>query len=302
MIVWITSYPRSGNTLLRTMLRRVFELSSYSIYDDRIFLGPGAESYSSVGHQPMEKDWNDFYQVKLKTKELHVIKTHESPLDDQPAIYVVRNGMAAVDSYQHYRRTFDQKEDRLEDLIIGARGPFLSWGAHLDAWDPPRRANTLLLKYEDLVGDHEKSLVQITDFLGRKRQNTWSNDFGAMHRTNPDFFRRGQPGYDAERYSPEQLDLFDLLHGDWLSELGYIKSHLGRHRFCRSIRAAISSLDTRSDKLALAAARRDIVTLAAAANERLFEIQLKDQEIRNLKRVCDEREELIQSLTRTLRR
>jgi Sulfotransferase domain len=297
MIVWIASYPRSGNTLLRMMLRRVFELSSYSIYDDKIFLGSGAVSYSAVGHQPMGFDWDDFYHAKLKAKELQIIKTHEPPLDDEPAIYVVRNGLAAVDSYHHYRRTFDGKDDTLEDLILGARGPYLSWGAHLDAWNPRRRARTLVLTYEDLVGEQEMCLDQLVDFLGRKRQNAWANNFQSLHQTNPDFFRRGETACDPDSYEPEQRDLFDVIHGDWLNDFSYVKSSSSRHRFCRSIRASISSLDTRPDQFALAAARRDIANLSAAASDRLHELQLKDREIRNLKRVCDEREELIKSLT-----
>ena len=33
-VTWLASYPRSGNTLLRTILKRCFEQPSQSIYDD----------------------------------------------------------------------------------------------------------------------------------------------------------------------------------------------------------------------------------------------------------------------------
>jgi len=32
MIIWLASYPRSGNHLLRMMLQRCFDLGSYEIY------------------------------------------------------------------------------------------------------------------------------------------------------------------------------------------------------------------------------------------------------------------------------
>ena len=33
MIIWIASYPRSGNTLVRTILHRSFGVESHSLYD-----------------------------------------------------------------------------------------------------------------------------------------------------------------------------------------------------------------------------------------------------------------------------
>src|SRR5258708_3341660 len=34
-VTWLASYPRSGNTLLRIILKRCFGLTSQSLYDDR---------------------------------------------------------------------------------------------------------------------------------------------------------------------------------------------------------------------------------------------------------------------------
>jgi hypothetical protein len=33
-VTWLASYPRSGNTLLRTILKQCFGLSSQSVYPD----------------------------------------------------------------------------------------------------------------------------------------------------------------------------------------------------------------------------------------------------------------------------
>ena len=34
MIVWLASYPRSGNTFLRLVLHRLFGVPTYSVYED----------------------------------------------------------------------------------------------------------------------------------------------------------------------------------------------------------------------------------------------------------------------------
>jgi len=298
MIVWIASYPRSGNTLLRMMLHRVFELPSYSKYDDQIFLDAADPTYSAVGHQPMGDAWEVFYRAKLKAKGLYLIKTHEAPLDDEPAIYIVRNGLTAVDSYRHYSRAFDHKDYALEDLILGSRGPYLSWGANLDAWNPRRRARTLVLVYRDLVSQPEQCLDQLADFLGRKRRGAWTNDFQALNGANPKFFRRGQVEPDPASFTPEQLELFDLVHGDWLVELGFSRTPASRHRHGRALRAALMSQDIlQAHQQALIAATHETAIQATAATARLEEILLKDREIQNLKRICDEREELIKRLS-----
>jgi hypothetical protein len=51
VIVWLDSYPRSGNTLLRIVLRRLYGAPTYGIYDDdpvaqRVGLG-------LVGYRPI---------------------------------------------------------------------------------------------------------------------------------------------------------------------------------------------------------------------------------------------------------
>ena len=210
----------------------------------------------------------------------------------------MRNGLTAVDSYRHYCRAFDQKDYALEDLILGTRGPYLSWGAHLDAWNPRRRARTLVLVYRDLVGEPERCLDQMAEFLGRKRRHTWTNDFPTLSEANPNFFRRGQVEPDPASYTPGQRELFDLVHGDWLAEFGYSSTRSSRHQHCRSIRAAIQSADIiRANQQALATAHQQVAIQSAAAAARLAELVQKDREIQDLKRTCDERDVLIKRLS-----
>lgn len=52
MIVWLASYPRSGNTYLRMLLHQLHGLKTYSVYDDPLLelLDGSAEA---VGHEKL---------------------------------------------------------------------------------------------------------------------------------------------------------------------------------------------------------------------------------------------------------
>ena len=60
MIIWLASYPRSGNTLLRTILKRCFDRVSYA--DEAIHVDSPIRSDSSlVGHRELPVPWPEFY-------------------------------------------------------------------------------------------------------------------------------------------------------------------------------------------------------------------------------------------------
>lgn len=298
MIIWLSSYPRSGNTLVRMMLKRVFGISSHSKYDDKIFTKPGDDSFSAVGHLAMGCSWDAFYRDMSESSTPCLVKTHEGPQDDGAAIYVVRNGLTAVASHQQFCKIFDQQDFSLEELILGIRGPYPSWGAHLDAWDPVRRPRTLILTYESLVNEPERCLDQMADFLKMRKIRSWSNDFDNLHQANPAFFRRGQIEPEPGGISPDTRELFDLIHGDWMAKLGYSDAVTSRHQFCRSVRAAIRGTDQYEIiRQTLTAAQQEIAIQTAAAADRLNELLCKENEIRKLKQACDEREEIIRRLS-----
>lgn len=52
-IIWLASYPRSGNTYLRTVLWHCFELRSASIYPNDLGGNAGLEEYTGhIEHGP----------------------------------------------------------------------------------------------------------------------------------------------------------------------------------------------------------------------------------------------------------
>src|SRR5262245_9850273 len=99
MIVWLASYPRSGNTFLRIVLHRVYGPPTYSIYDgdDPVAQRVGPEL---VGYRPKPLRRSEL----VASDELFFVKTHKRrKADDSPAIYLVRDGRDAVVSHAHLR-------------------------------------------------------------------------------------------------------------------------------------------------------------------------------------------------------
>ena len=154
--VWLASYPRSGNTFLRTVLWHCFGLRSASLYPSDLGGNRVLEEY--VGH--LEHGPN--LRAQLEANGIALVKTHEPPMDAAPAIYVIRDGRAA--SVSLWR--FGQKGIPLAAVIEG-RHRFGTWAAHVGAWNPKERPNTLLLRYEELKDELPGALAKVSRFLGK---------------------------------------------------------------------------------------------------------------------------------------
>lgn len=154
-VVWVASYPRSGNTFLRTVLHQCFGLKSGSVYADDFGGSQAVEDV--VGHI----EWAENGTIEFGDAPIKLMKTHwQQPPDLRPAIYVIRDGRDAIASLFQ----FWNERQALTDIIDG-RNDFGSWADHVTAWAPKDRPNTLLLRYEDLVGSLGTCIDQIAGFL-----------------------------------------------------------------------------------------------------------------------------------------
>ncbi len=221
MIIWLASYPRSGNTLLRMILKSVFGIETYSKYNDPFDIGSDEKIMEMIGHRRLDSPWSEAYQKMKETEKVYFVKTHDYPEDDSMAVYIVRDGRASIISYQHYLKDFIGIESSFDDIIAGFV-LFGSWGSHLDAWNPLERPNTLLIKYESLLSDSEKEIKRLSDFLCLTPSGTWKNNFEQFHKINPKFFREGVVKKDYQ-IKDKDLELFLLFHGDWMKALEYNK-------------------------------------------------------------------------------
>lgn len=207
--IWLASYPRSGNTLLRAILHSCFGIRSTSVYRGDLGFNHDLEHYA--GHVELEC----CQSVRLNHDGLLPVKTHRHPLDSAPAIYIVRDGRAASVSLWE----FMGHSKSLDDVILG-KHQFGTWTDHLNAWMPWDRRRTLFLRYEDILTETSNTLVQLSRFLDRDivsnrlplRSDIAHLD-GHWVRTYSDW---------SKKIATSELDCYFRVNGEMMKALGYI--------------------------------------------------------------------------------
>jgi len=149
-----------------------------------------------------------------------VIKTHDTPADQSPAIYIARDGRAAIHSYYHYHKKYAFEQPSLTEVIAGAC-QFGSWSEHYRAWQPKSRPKTLTILYDDMVARPQSVIEQLGDFLKLTPAKACLPEFHELQRRLPSFFRRGQNSDYVSEWTPAQMTLFNLLHAEAMKELGF---------------------------------------------------------------------------------
>ncbi len=208
-ITWIASYPRSGNTFLRTVLNHCFHLRSTSVYPGDLESNEVLKRY--VGH--IEIDSEEIERPQFEKRIL--VKTHGPDKDNRPAIYILRDGRAAMCSlWKFYSQSVS-----MSDLILGNHR-FGKWSDHVNSWNPRNRPNCLFLKYEDIEEDLEPVLEQLSTFLNvpiKSRSIPVRNEIarrdGKWVREKTDW---------RTQMSPDEIALFEKNCGDVLKNYGYL--------------------------------------------------------------------------------
>ena len=205
----LSSYPRSGNTFLRTVLYQCFNLKSGSVYGNEFYGNKKLENY--IGHI----EHNEDSSITFPEGQLAIIKTHGENIPNSPVIYVIRDGRAAtVSLWEFYGR-----KTSISDIIEGNHR-FGKWSDHINSWDPISRPNTLLLKYEDILTNLDSVLLKLGVFLNQDVLNhklppreTIADDDGR--------WVRKKTNWESE-LSGENLDRFNELNKTLLKQFGYL--------------------------------------------------------------------------------
>lgn len=227
MIVWLASYPRSGNTMFRMALHHLYGIETYSIYTDADIVGMGADKI--VGHHGRAN------AARLRGMAgTQYIKTHElapaptTGIQDK-AIHIVRDGRDALVSYAHYRVSVDGLQltpsrslDELLDIEhVGNR--WGGWSGHAKAWlDWP--GTKVMVRYEDMLTD---TMTTVTNALHALGINPIPVNGGEMPKFKelgekwPQFFRKGKSGSWREHMTDGQLSKFWNQHSKMMGALGY---------------------------------------------------------------------------------
>ena len=196
MIIWLASYPKSGNTWLRSIISALlysadgvfnFELlKKVQQFPDKKFFKDLIEDFSNFSE--IKKNWivaQDRINLNNETK---LLKTHHGKYTVEKSnftdnkntlatIYIVRDPRTLVKSISnHFTLSLnDASKFLFESSVIGNSKSFQErkdgiltllgkWNDHYRSWTRNNN-NLLIIKYEDLVANPETELIKLIKFL-----------------------------------------------------------------------------------------------------------------------------------------
>ena len=196
MIIWLASYPKSGNTWVRSILAALLYSSDGAFNFDlikRIPQFPKKEVFKDLvkdfsNFNEIKKNWITVQEKINSEKEIKLLKTHNGKYtvekdnftDDQNSlavIYIVRDPRTLVKSISnHFTKShYDASKFLIAPSLIGNGKSFEErkdgiltligkWNDHYRSWTKNKN-NLLLIKYEDLVNNPETELTKLIKFL-----------------------------------------------------------------------------------------------------------------------------------------
>lgn len=200
MIVWLASYPRSGNTMYRLLLHQVCGWDTYSIYNDPRLAKSGVGEL--IGQKRLNsRKLGDYARSSM----MYFIKIHGQ--DEQytdgtsPVIYIVRDPRDTIVSHAHYRKDIEGAQASLTRIMIDSvtSESWLGWDNHVKYWTGRPKCRALsIVRFEDMlewpVPILDMSLARIGMKCPIHLQNVGLTNFADLHRRWPKFFRKGKVG------------------------------------------------------------------------------------------------------------
>ena len=203
MIIWIASYPKSGNTWIRSLL------CAYLFSKDGKFNFNLLKNIEQFSSKNLSSDFDNTYKNQLrifenwvpsqkiinKDKKINFLKTHNAlctingnkftdAFNTMAAIYIVRDPRNLITSLSHYYeidlkeafRFLTNKKKTIFPINIESDKDkktyqdvnFLGdWSGHYRSWKNIGFCPIKIIKYEDILLDTHAVFISILEFLSR---------------------------------------------------------------------------------------------------------------------------------------
>lgn len=204
-IIWLASYPKSGNTWFRVFLTNLLRdndepvdinqldstpiASARKIFDEAV----GIEA-SDLSHDEVDRLRPEVYRfLSDQAKETRFLKIHDAytfiesgrplvPLHaTRGVIYFIRNPLdVAVSFANHSGISLDKSIERMNDesfcfsnkpgrLHNQLRQRLLSWGGHVRSWVDNENLDLHVMRYEDMKRKPVKTFTDAVKFAGLQK-------------------------------------------------------------------------------------------------------------------------------------
>ena len=195
MIIWLASYPKSGNTWVRSFLSAYYYshdgkfsfelLENIKQFPSKDFLSQRLRSIDEAAEnwliaQKKIKDQNEF--CFLKTHNVYGAykgKNFTTPDFTLGAIYIVRDPRNVLTSLMnHYSLTEDDALKMINSIYRNLRDEnnnddyssysfISSWANNYKSWKMSKIINKLIVKYEDLENQEDETFLEILNFTDK---------------------------------------------------------------------------------------------------------------------------------------
>ena len=202
MIIWIASYPKSGNTWIRSLLssylfskdgKFVFEhLKNIEQFSSKNF---SSDKIEDLHYQArISKNWIPYQKIINEDKKIHLLKTHNAlcaingnnftdKFNTSAVIYVVRDPRNLITSLaHHYELSLDEAfsfltnkkkiifpvsvNDKEKNIKDREDFNFLGdWSMHYQSWKNINFCPIKIVKYEEFLMDPKKAFISTLEFL-----------------------------------------------------------------------------------------------------------------------------------------
>ena len=202
MIIWLASYPKSGNTWLRLFLKAYiqndnenFNINNETNDTFKVDIFPNLKNFETLnikcnGFQDVVENWITIQELLNLKNKLNFIKTHNAlctinnykftnKINTLGGVYIVRDPRDVAVSFGHHMgKSFEEITDQMinEKFMIcessfvkkGFNSTILStWSNHYNSWKNFDNKNILIIKYEDLIKDTFNEFLRLIKFLNK---------------------------------------------------------------------------------------------------------------------------------------
>ncbi|HPQ21105.1 MAG TPA: sulfotransferase domain-containing protein [Saprospiraceae bacterium] len=182
-MIWLASFPRSGNTFFRNVL--------YEVY----------------GIESSEYHWEKNQELKDNFDQYDVVKTHLLPeqlpieIQSKPSVYLVRDGRDAIVSIAHHRKNIVAPGSNyymnLLEAILAREGSFFGgWSENVMQWS--KKAD-VIIRFEDLIKDPIREIEKLRKIVNLPKPNIEKlPTFESQKFGNPRYGSRKNGGLSTE--------------------------------------------------------------------------------------------------------
>ena len=204
MIIWLASYPKSGNTWVRLFLKSYLsdDIKEFSINqkrDDEFKI----ERFPNIKiFKDMQMNYDNFFEISKNwitiqdrinlNNKLNILKTHNAMCtvnknkftnkeNTLGAIYIVRDPRdVAVSFSYHMGKTLTEivnnmidkeylisESDFMTEKKVSGSTLLSSWSNHYNSWKNYNSIKSIIIKYEDLIRNTADNFYEIVLYLNK---------------------------------------------------------------------------------------------------------------------------------------